>query len=249
MIENKCDFDKLKDIYRNESFALKITDSTLNVFLWYANNVLDEEEKNKTKSCIDFAYLNLCDKVVGDDGYRHYISSKILESMDYAKRIKLRTFLVDSFSPFLLSSFAALLLAPLHKIISLKFFNSNEILQMSFSEYPFAVVHKTTNNIKVILPNNPNDDSIELHHAKILESIKTNFESITYKEYKAMVDGLYLKKDAFKTKLFNVKKRILIKSILKNKLTHEEQLKLYDCAMFEFLTKIYEENDSYYNII
>ena len=248
-MENKSDFDKLKDIYRDEAFALKTTDLTLNVFLLYTNNVLDKEEKNKIKSCINFAYLNLCDKVIGDDSYRYYISSKILESMDYAKRIKLKTFSVDSFSPFLLSSFAAILIAPLYKIIPLKLFTSNEILQMSFSQYPFAVVHKTTNDIKVILPNNPKNDNLELHHTKILESIKTSLNSVTYKEYKTMVDRLYAKKDAFKTRFFNIKKNILIKSILKDKLTYEEQLRLYDCVMFEFLTKIYEENDNYYNII
>ena len=68
-MENKTDFDKLKDIYRYEAFVLETTDLTLNVFLWYTNNVLDKEEKNKIKSCINFAYLNLCDKVIRKGEY------------------------------------------------------------------------------------------------------------------------------------------------------------------------------------
>ena len=134
MIENKSDFEKLKDVYKNNSFALKATDLTLNVFLWYVNDVLDEEEKIKIKSCIDFAYLNLHDKLIGDDGYRYYVSSKILESMEYSKKIKLKSFSVDSFSPFLLTSFASILMTPIHKTIFLKFFGSHEILNIAFSE-------------------------------------------------------------------------------------------------------------------
>ena len=244
MIENKSDFEKLKDIYKNDSFALKTTDLTLNVFLWYVNDVLGGEEKIKIKSCIDFAY----DKVIGDDSYRHYVSSKILESMEYAKKIKLKSFLVDSFSPFLLTSFASILMTPIHKTIFLKFFASYEILNIAFSEYPFAVVHKQhKKNIKVVLPDTK-DANLELYYGKIMQSIVDGFDNITYSEYKKMICSLYAKEGIFKTRLFNIKKNILTKSIVKDSLTHKEQSKIFNCIMFDFLTEIYEENDKNYNI-
>ena len=244
LIENKSDFEKLKDIYKNDSFALKTTDLTLNVFLWYVNDVLDEEEKIKIKSCIDFAY----DKVIGDDSYRHYVSSKILESMEYSKKIKLKSFSVDSFSLFLLTSFASILMTPIHKTIFLKFFSSYEILNIAFSEYPFAVVHKQhKKNIKVVLPDTK-DANLELYYGKIMQSIVDGFDNITYSEYKKMICSLYAKEGIFKTRLFNIKKNILTKSIVKDSLTQKEQSRIFDCIIFDFLTEIYEENDKNYNI-